>query len=97
MNSKTRAMQRRLVFSLLILVSQLLLIGLAISWVVHMVIIAIWGAVYFIECNPFFLWSEIIVSVLITAFAVCLFVIQIRRLRERREIDRNKDENGIDR
>jgi len=88
-------MQRRLKFSLLILASQLLLIGLAISWVVHMVIIAIRGSAYFVESNPLVLWAEIIISVLITLFAICLFVMQIQRLSERRQIDRNKNGSSV--
>ena len=80
---------------MLILASQLLLIGLAISWVVHMVIIAIRGSAYFVESNPLVLWAEIIISVLITLFAICLFVMQIQRLSERRQIDRNKNGSSV--
>jgi membrane protein implicated in regulation of membrane protease activity len=84
------AMQRRLRFSLLILVSQILLIALAISWLVHMVIIAICGSAYFVESNPFILWAEIILTVFITLFAIYILVLQIRRLAERRGADRNR-------
>ncbi len=85
-------MQRRLRFSLLILVSQILLVALAISWLVHMGIIAVSGSVYFVENNPLILWAEISISVLITVFAVTILVMQIQRLGERRRADRNEDD-----
>ena len=83
-------MQRRLRFSLLILVSQMLLIALAISWLVHMVTIAISGSAYFVENNNFILWAEIIISVLITLFAIYILIVQVQRLGERRGADRNR-------
>ena len=86
-------MRRRLRFSLLVVVTQTLLIALAVSWLVHMVTIALAGSVYFVENNPFILWGEIIVSVLITIFAICILVMQIQRLGERRGADRNKNEH----
>jgi membrane protein YdbS with pleckstrin-like domain len=89
MDERTRAMQRRLRFSLIIVVSQILLIALAISWLIHMVIIAVSGSVYFVENNPLILWSEIAVTVLITVFAISILVMQIQRLGERRSADRN--------
>jgi uncharacterized BrkB/YihY/UPF0761 family membrane protein len=81
-------MRRRLRFAVLVLVTQMLLIALAISWLIHMITIAVSGSVYFIENNPFILWGEISISVLITIFAVYILVIQIRKLGERRETDR---------
>ena len=90
MDDKTRPMQRRLRFSLLILVSQMLLIALAISWLVHMVTIAISGSAFFVENNPLILWSEITISVFITIFAIYILVIQIQRVGERRGGDRNE-------
>jgi ABC-type nickel/cobalt efflux system permease component RcnA len=84
-------MRRRLRFSLLVVVSQVLLVALAISWLAHMTVIAISGSVYFVEQNPAILWAEISVSVLITLFAIYLLVIQIQRLGERRGSDRRAD------
>ena len=81
-------MRRRLRFAIVVLISQLLLIALTISWIVHMVIIAVNGSAYFVETNPLILWGEIAVMVLITLFAVGVFAIQISRLGERR---RNED------
>jgi hypothetical protein len=95
MENKKLPMQRRLRFSLLILVSQLLLIALAISWLVHMVTIAVCGSAYFVENNHFILWSEISVSIFITMFAIYLVVVQIQRLGERRGAD--GDRRGTDR
>lgn len=59
-----RAMQRRLRFSLLIMVLQILLVSLAISWLVHMIIIAGYGSAYFVENNHLILWAEIIAKIL---------------------------------
>jgi ABC-type nickel/cobalt efflux system permease component RcnA len=85
-------MRRRLRFSTLILVSQALLIALAIAWLVHMSIIAMCGAIYFIERDPFILWSEITAAVLITLFGIYVLAMQLRRLGERRGTDRSPDD-----
>lgn len=73
---------------MLTLVSQLLLIALSISWLAHMAIIAISGSAYFIENNPVILRAEIIISILITIFAIYISIVQIQRLGERRGADR---------
>ena len=80
-------MRRRLTFALVVLISQLLLIALAIAWLVHMVIIAVNGSIYFVEKNPLILWGEITAIVLITLFAIRVFALQIVRLGERRRSD----------
>jgi membrane protein implicated in regulation of membrane protease activity len=85
---KKLPMQRRLRFGLVILISQMLLTALAFSWLVQMVTIAVSGSAYFVENNTFILWSEIIISVLITLFALLVIVMQIRRLNERRANER---------
>lgn len=82
-------MRRRLKFTTVVLVSQMLLIALAIAWLVHMIVIAAYGAVYFIERDPFVLWIEISASILITLFAIFVLTIQIKRLGERRRNDRD--------
>jgi ABC-type nickel/cobalt efflux system permease component RcnA len=82
---------------MLVLVSQILLIALAISWLIHMLTIAAEGSIYFVENNPVILWTEISVSILITAFAIYILIIQIRRLGERRESDGSTDRRGMDR
>ena len=77
-------MRRRLAFGTLILISQMLLIALAIAWIIHMLIIAVNGSVYFEERNPFILWGEIAIIALITLFAIYVIITQIHRLGERR-------------
>jgi ABC-type nickel/cobalt efflux system permease component RcnA len=98
MDDRKQSMQRRLRFSLLVLVSQMLLVALAISWLVHMGIIAVSGSVYFVENNPLILWAEITVTVLITLFAIYILIGQIQRLGERRGADRRgADRRATDR
>ena len=89
-DKKPLSMRRRLKFTSVILLSQMLLIALAIAWLVHMIVIAIYGSVYFIERDPLILWIEIGASLLITLFAVFMLTLQIRRLNERRRNDRDK-------
>ena len=88
-DNKPLSMRRRLKFTSVVLVSQILLIALAIAWLVHMIAIAIYGAVYFIERESAMLWIEIIASALITLFAIVVLILQIRRLSERRRNDRD--------
>jgi len=78
---------RRLRFSIIVLVSQLLLIALSLAWLVHMLIIAVKGRIYFVENNHLILWLEIILTTLISIFATIVFVMQLRRLGERRNSD----------
>ena len=88
-DDKPLSMRRRLKFTTIVLVSQMLLIALAIAWLVHMIVIAIYGAIYFIERDPMILWIEIGASLAITLFAIFVLTIQIRRLSERRRHDRD--------
>jgi hypothetical protein len=81
---------RRLKFTILVLISQLLLIALAIAWVIHMVLIAKDGAVYFVEGNSTILWAEIGITTLITLFATAVFSIEVYRLGERRKGDERR-------
>jgi len=81
------SLRRRLRFAILIVISQLLLIALAIAWLVHMIIIAVNGSVYFVESNPFVLWTEIAVTIVIILFAGGVLITQLRRLGERRQGD----------
>jgi len=77
-------MRRRLNFALLVIVSQILLVALAITWLIHMVLIALKGSLYFIENNPYILWAEISAALLITTLAIAVLIIQLKRLGERR-------------
>lgn len=84
-------LRRRLRFAIVIIISQILLIALALSWFVHMLLIEINGAVYFVEKEPIILWIEIIFTLIIFIFSGFVLVMQIKRLGERREIDRRHD------
>jgi ABC-type nickel/cobalt efflux system permease component RcnA len=92
MSQNNLTIRRRLRFSTLILITQMLLIALAITWLLHMITIAIYGSVYFVEDNPLILWAEITASVLITVFAIFILVLQIQRLGERRSSDRRSED-----
>ena len=81
---------RRLKFALVVMISQLLLIALAMAWVVHMVLIAKDGEIYFVERNPWMLYAEIGVTALITLFATAVFALQLYRLGERRRGDKRE-------
>ena len=81
---------RRIRFALIVLASQLLLISLAFVMLVEMVLIATNGLVQFVENNPLILAVEIILAVLITMFGIFVFVVQLKRLSEKREDDRRK-------
>jgi amino acid transporter len=83
-------LRRRLRFAVLVVISQLMLIALAIAWLIHMIIIAINGTVYFVERNPFILWIEISATILIVLFASIVFITQLRRLGERRQGDNRR-------
>jgi heme/copper-type cytochrome/quinol oxidase subunit 2 len=75
-----------------VLVSQLLLIALALAWAIHMTLIAANGAVYFVESNSLILWIEIIATILISLFGVAVFAIQLYRLGERRASDDSRED-----
>ena len=83
---------RRLRFALIVLISQLLLIALALAWAVHMALIAANGAVYFVEDNRTVLWTEIAATVVIGLFGTVVFAMQLRRLGERRSSDRRSED-----
>lgn len=80
-------LRRRLRFAVVVAISQLLLIALAIAWLIHMIIIAVNGTVYFVERNPFILWIEVAATIVIILFATAVFITQVRRLGERRRED----------
>jgi len=62
----------------------MLLVALAITWLIHMVLIALKGSLYFIENNPYILWAEISAALLITTLAIAVLIMQLKRLGERR-------------
>jgi ABC-type nickel/cobalt efflux system permease component RcnA len=81
-------MRRRLKSAVFVIVSQLLLIALAITWLIQMFIIAANHSIYIIEDNKLILYSEISVSLIIIVYAIYVLVTQLRRLNERRQNDR---------
>ena len=78
---------RRVRFAIAVLAAQLLLIATAIAWCVHMVLIAKYGEVYFVEANTIILYGEIAATALITLFAIIVFALQWKRLGEKRRTD----------
>jgi uncharacterized BrkB/YihY/UPF0761 family membrane protein len=89
---KKHPMRRRLRSTTIVLVSQMLLIALALAWLFQMVIIAREGSAYFIENNNLILYGEITIIALIIFFAIYVLVIQINRLGERRGSDRTVED-----
>ena len=81
---------RRTRFALIVLASQLLLISLAFVMLIEMILIATNGLVQFVENNPLILAVEIILTVLITVFGIFVFIVQLKRLGEKRNSD-NQD------
>ena len=79
---------RRFRFALVVLTSQLLLTALAIVMLVQMAVIAARGQVRFVEGNPLILTTEILMTAAISSFGVVVFLIQLKRLGERRAADR---------
>ena len=89
------SMRRRLGFATLSMVNQILLIALAIAWIVHIAIVGKYGMVYFEEKNSVVLWAEIITLVVITTFSIFIFMLQVRRIGERRrDSDETVDRRG---
>ena len=86
-------MRRRLKFTILVIVSQMLLVALAIAWLIHMFLIALEGSLYFIENNPYVLWAEISAALLITTFAIVVLAMQVYRLGERRRGEDRRIDN----
>ena len=86
---------RRVRFAIFVLAAQLLLIAMAIAWCIHMVLIAKYGKIYFVETNPAILYGEIVATALVTLFAIIVFALQYKRLGERRrDDDREKGNRG---
>jgi ABC-type nickel/cobalt efflux system permease component RcnA len=84
-------MRRRLKSTLLIILSQALLGALAVSWLIHMGLIAVNGSVNFVENNPFILWAEIAFMGLVLVFAGYLLWTHLQKLGERRSDDSRRD------
>jgi hypothetical protein len=86
---------RRTRFALIVLASQLLLIALSFVMMIEMILISTNGLVQFVENNPLILAVEIILTVLITVFGIFVFIVQLKRLGEKRNSDeRNSGNSG---
>ncbi len=75
---------RRVRFTVVVLTAQVLLMATSIAWCVHMVLIAMYGGIYFVESNRPVLYAEIAITVVITLFAAIVFALQWKRLGETR-------------
>jgi hypothetical protein len=73
------------------LASHLLLISLAIAWLVQMLLIASNGSIKFVEYNQAVLLIEIGLVSLILLFGIVVFVVQLKRLGEKRKGDRSAE------
>jgi len=78
---------RRLRFGVVVLAAQLLLLAMAVAWCVQLTLIAVRGQICFAETNAVILYGEIAGMVLIAIFAIAVFVMQYRRLVEKRAGD----------
>jgi len=78
---------RRVKLAIAVLAAQLLLIATSIAWCVHMVLSAKYGELCFVEANPIILYGEIVATALITLFAATVFILQWKRLGEKRRTD----------
>ncbi len=90
---------RRLSFGIVVLAAQVLLLAMSVAWVIQLVLIAINGQICFEEGNRAVLYVEIAAVAFIGLFALAVFVIQYRRLGEKRagEDRRRGSDQGPDR
>jgi hypothetical protein len=86
---------RRLRFGILVLATQLLLMAMAIGWCVQLTLIAVRDQVCFAETNVAILYGEIAGVALIAVFAVTVFIMQYRRLIEKRASDSRQDDRKV--
>lgn len=85
---------RRLRFTVAILAAQVLLMAMAIAWCVQLVAIAIHGQVCFGEPHAVILYGEIAAVVVVAIFAAVVFIVQLRRLMEKRRSDDSRPDRG---
>ena len=86
---------RRVRFALVVLASQILLIALACVMLIQMLLIAIYGLVNFVENNRAILITEISLTTLIIFFGIFVFIIQLKRLGEKRNSDNRRNDNSV--
>ena len=85
---------RRLRFGVIVLAAQLLLLAMAVAWCVQLTLIAVRGRICFEETNSAILYGEIAGVALIAVFALAVFVVQYRRLAEKRSSDDRQQERS---
>jgi len=81
---------RRVRFALVVIGSHILLIALAVAWLIQMLVIARNGSVKFVEYNQTILIVEIVLIALISIFGISVLCMQIKRLGEKRSVDRKE-------
>jgi hypothetical protein len=86
---------RRVRFALVVLASQILLIAMACVMLIQMLLIAVYGLVKFAENNRAILIAEIFLTTLIIFFGIFVFIIQLIRLREKRNSDDRRNDNSV--
>ncbi|PPD57812.1 hypothetical protein JP09_008755 [Dehalogenimonas etheniformans] len=89
MNQQDPRSRRRVRFSLIVIISQALLIALAVAWGIYLIAIsANGGSIISTETNKTILWGEIIATGLIIIFSIVVIVMELNRLFARRRDDR---------
>lgn len=78
---------RRVRFTIIVLASQILLVALAIVMLIQMILVAANGLVQFVEGNQAILIIELLLTILITVFGIFVFIVQLKRLGEKRSSD----------
>jgi hypothetical protein len=68
---------------------------MTVAWCVQLTLIAVRGQICFAETNAAILYGEIVAVVLIGVFAVAVFVMQYRRLTEKRASDNRQDDRRV--
>jgi hypothetical protein len=81
---------RRVRFALVVIGSHILLIALAVAWLIQMLVIARNGSVKFVEYNQTILIIEIVFIAMISIFGISVLFMQIKRLGEKRSVDRKE-------
>lgn len=79
---------RRVRYSAIVIVSQMLLIALALAWGIYLILIARNGGVLSIENNPWILYGEIVATFLIIQFALIVIGMELYRMKVRRHGER---------
>lgn len=82
--------RRRIRFSLAVIISQTLLIALAVAWGIYLVVISQnGGSIISTETNKVILYGEIIATGLIIVFSIVVIFMEVNRLFARRHDDRS--------